>query len=341
MPNPLRLIPAEQLRNLPPTQVLGDTRLIALGLNVIFGASGAFKSFYTLDAALSVAQTSPVVYVAAEGVGGMHRRVSAWCEHYEQTPGQLQFICEEVNLLDKDTVRSLVTLTAPIKPSLIVFDTLARCIPGGDENSAKDMGMAVRNSAVIQRTVGCAIAWIHHTNRADRGERGSGAIRGAADAMIELTANGDNVIRVNCSKLKDDDPWGPEELRFHPVGESGILVPADSEYIPKLSAQEVQILEFLSLDVFDTSGAKALQIVNGVNIPERKIYHILSHLKRELHIQHDSKGDPYRLTETGKDLLCKMHNKSRSTLSLVIPISKQATAGTANELREDFAVDTL
>src|SRR5262249_35597939 len=149
-------------------------------------------------------------------------------------------------------------LVRPLKPALIIFDTLARCIPGGDENSAKDMGIAVRNSAILQRKVGCAIAWIHHTNRADRGERGSGAIRGAADTMIELTANGDNVIRVNCSKLKDDEPWAPEELRFHTVGESGVLVPADAEYVPKLSAQEMQILEFLALEVFETAGAKAL-----------------------------------------------------------------------------------
>lgn len=329
----IRLVPAGQLSELPPTEILGNTRLIARGLNVVFGASGAFKSFYTLDAALAVAQTSPVVYVAAEGAGGLHRRVSAWCEHYKQPPGQLYFICEEINLLDSAQIQSLIRTIAPLAPALTVFDTLARCIPGGDENSAKDMGRAVRNSAVIQRQVQCAITWIHHTNRADRGERGSGAIRGAADAMIEITANGDSVIRVNCSKLKDDEPWAGEELRFYPVGASGILLPCNEDE-RKLSASELQILEFLALEVFETSGAKALQIVNAVNIPERKVYHMLSHLKRELHISHDSKGDPYRLTESGKRIACKKTAKLAPVLNFNAGNGlRAAPAATATELQ--------
>jgi predicted transcriptional regulator len=315
----LRLIPADELGALPPTEILSGTRLISRGLNVIFGASGAFKSFYALDAALTVAQAAPVVYVAAEGAGGLHRRVTSWCDYNEKDPGQLFFICKEINLLESASVKSLLTITHPVKPQLMVFDTLARCIPGGDENSAKDTGIAIQNSAVVQRELNTAVAWVHHTNRAERGERGSGAIRGAADAMIEISANGDNVIRVACSKLKDDEPWAMEELQFHSVGRSGVLVPIGEFRSEKLSAQEYQILDFLALEVFETSGAKAIQIVNGVNIPERKIYHILSHLKRELHISHDSKGDPYRLTESGRKLVLQRTADPAKILQLVQP----------------------
>lgn len=312
----LKLIPADQLGELPPTEILSSTRLIARGLNVVFGASGAFKSFYTLDAALTIAQLSPVVYVAAEGAGGLFRRVSAWCEHNDQPPGQLHFACAEINLLDPASIKSLITASEPIKPALVVFDTLARCIPGGDENSAKDMGLAVRNSAIIQRQLQTAITWIHHTNRAERGERGSGAIRGAADAMIELTANGDSVIRVSCSKLKDDEPWITEELRFLPVADSGVLV-ANFGDTSKFSAIELQILEFLSLEIFDPVGAKANQITNGLNISDRHIYRMLSHLKQELTLTHDSKGDPYRLTDKGKLLVRQRTAKPGRLLNLV------------------------
>lgn len=328
----IKLVPATDLANLPPTEILGDTRLIARGLNVVFGASGAFKSFYTLDAALSIAQTAPVIYVAAEGAGGLFKRVSAWCVHNDQSVGQLYFICEEVNLLDPARVKQLIEVSQPKKPVLMVFDTLARCIPGGDENSAKDMGLAVRNSALIQRSLNSAIAWIHHTNRADRGERGSGAIRGAADAMIELAANGDNVIRVSCSKLKDDEPWVTEEMKFLPVDLSGVLIPNNSLDTSKLSATEVQILEFLSLDVFETSGAKAGQIINALNISERNIYRLLSHLKRELTLTHDSKGDPYRLTDKGRKLACKTSAKSGTVISLVKPQTNKPTDTTDNDV---------
>lgn len=333
MPSPIQLIPASALGELPPAEHLGDTKLIARGFNIVFGASGAFKSFYTLDAALSLAQSAPVVYIAAEGSGGLFKRVGAWCAYHDAGPGQMYFICQEVNLLDVQQVRDLIATINDVKPVLVVFDTLARCIPGGDENSAKDMGMAVRNSALVQRDLACAVAWVHHSNRADRGERGSGAMRGAADAMIELTANGDSVVRVICSKLKDEEPWATEGLRFCPVGDSGVLLPSDWTDEARLSTQELQVLEFLALEVFEPSGAKALQIVNAVNIPERKVYHILSHLKRELHIQHDSKGDPYRLTDSGRELLRKRLAKSRSSLSLVIPAVRTGTAPTANSLQ--------
>jgi predicted transcriptional regulator len=332
---PLRLIPADKLGDLPPTEILGSTRFIARGLNVVFGASGAFKSFYTLDAALQIAQSAPVVYVAAEGSGGLHRRVTAWCEHYEQPPGQLYFACHEVNLLDLVQVKGLVTVAAPLKPALIVFDTLARCIPGGDENSAKDMGVAVRNSAIIQRELNTAIAWIHHTNRAERGERGSGAIRGAADAMIELSANGDSVIRVSCSKLKDDEPWVTEELRFLPVGDSGVLVENYGD-AAKFSAVEIQILEFLSLDVFETSGAQARQIMNGLNISDRHIYRMLSHLKRDLTLTHDSKGDPYRLTDKGRSIILQRTAKPARVLNLVVNQSDTGASDTSDiDVTED------
>lgn len=276
---------------------------------MVFGASGAFKSFYTLDAALHIAQTKPVTYIAAEGVGGLGKRVAAWCEHNKTSPGRIQFLPHEVNILNSEQVIRLINALKPTRPAITIFDTLARCIPGGDENSAKDMGIAVRNAAIIQREAGTAVTWIHHSNRAERGERGSGAIRGAADAMIEINANGDNVIRVSCSKSKEDEPWAMEELRFHAVGESGVLVPVTFLDRQKVSKQGLEILRFLALEVFETSGAKANQIINGVNIPERKVYDVLSHLKRELLIQHDSKGDPYRLTQGGKDMLCKSYPK--------------------------------
>jgi hypothetical protein len=326
VPSTLKLISVEQLGKLPPTEILGKTRLIARGLNVIYGASGAYKSFYTLDAALSVAQTAPVIYVAAEGVGGMFKRVSAWCEHNNTEPGQILFLCEEVNLLDSSYVKNLIEIAAPINPALVAFDTLARCIPGGDENSAKDMGLAVRNSTIIQRTLSSAIAWIHHTNRADKGERGSGAIRGAADAMIEISANGDSVIRVSCSKLKDDDPWATEELKFLPVGASGVLVPSTGT-TAKLSAIELQILEFIALPVFETSGARAIQIVNGLNISERHVYRMLSHLKEELTLMHGSRGDPYHITGKGLALICK-------------PSAKRAAPVTSAKSRRSKATDT-
>lgn len=302
---PLRLISAAQLRELPGTEYIGTTKFVAGGLNVVFGPSGAYKSFLTLDAALRIAQSKPVVYIAAEGVGGLHRRVEAWCEHNKLNAGLSYFLDREVNLLDLAEVKLLAQSANDVKPQMVVFDTLARCIPGGDENSAKDMGIAVRSARFLQRHLNTAVSWVHHSNRAEKGERGSGALRGAADSMIEVFPNGDGSIKVSCSKTKDEEPWAEQQYRFLPVGEtkSGVLVPSVGYAVMEYSEQEYRILDFLALDTFTTSGARVAQIVNALNIPERTIYRLLSHLKREGQIKHGRRGDPFFLSEGGKDTL--------------------------------------
>lgn len=301
----LRLIPASQLGDLPPTERLGVTKFVAGGLNVVFGPSGCYKSFYTLDASLRIAQSRPIVYVVGEGLGGIHRRVQAWCEYNQLGPGASYFVDREINLLDTAEVKILCQSAIKLNPALVIFDTLARCIPGGDENSAKDMGLAVRSANLIQRTLNTAVNWVHHSNRAERGERGSGALRGASDVIIEIFPNGDGSIRVSSSKSKDDEPWPDEQYSFLPVLHSGVLVPTVGYTSLKYSDLEIRILDFLKLKTFETSGARTLQIVNALNIPERTIYRLLSHLKADCQIDQHKKGDPYYITDEGKDTLCR------------------------------------
>ncbi len=300
---PLRLIPADRLGKIPPTERLGVTKFVAHGLNVVFGPSGAYKSFYTLDASLRIAQSDPIVYIAGEGVGGLNNRVLAWCEHNKRGPGRSYFVERAVNLLNQSDVNNLITLAAKVKPVLVVFDTLARCIVGADENSAKDIGIAVASTNMVQRSLGCATNWVHHTNRAERGERGSGAIRGASDNMIEVFPNGDGSVRISCSKSKDEEHWVDEQLSFLPVLKSGVLIPTSGYAALEYSDLEMRILEFLSLETFKQSGARVVQMVNALNIPERTIYRLLSHLKSDCQISQGKMGDPYRLTDDGRVLL--------------------------------------
>lgn len=309
---PLRLIRADQLGQLPPTEILSGTRFVARGLNVVFGASGAFKSFYVLDAALRTAQSVPVAYVAAEGAGGLNGRVDAWCNYHKTPAGDLSFICEEVNLRDTTAIASLVRALTPVKPKLIVIDTLARCMVGGDENSARDVGMAVNGCSALQRAFSTALTVVHHANKADRGERGSGALRGAADTMIEITSGGDGLIRASCSKTKDAEPWETENLMFHQIDRSGVLIPASGSLLIslKLTAVEKQIMEFLGLSVFDSIGAQVQQVVNALNISERHVYRLLSGLKNRGLAQHVRKGMPMNLTDVGMDILRSFADKS-------------------------------
>lgn len=309
---PLRLIRADQLNTLPPTEILSGTRFVARGLNVVFGASGAFKSFYVLDAALRTAQSLPVAYVAAEGAGGLSARVSAWCKYHNSPPGDLHFICEEINLRDTTAVNRLGLALNPVKPKLIVVDTLARCMIGGDENSAKDVGLAIHGCSSLQRAFAASMCLVHHTNKADRSERGSGALRGASDAMIEVSSSGDGLIRASCSKTKDAEPWETENLTFHQVDRSGVLIPASDSLLVslKLTPVEKQIMEFLGLSVFDSIGAQVQQVVNALNISERHVYRLLSGLKNRGLAQHAKRGLPMNLTDVGMDILRSFADKT-------------------------------
>lgn len=330
---PIQLISPSALADLPPFELVENTKFVARGFNIVFGASGAYKSFYMLGECLGIAQTRPVIYVAAEGSSGLHKRVSAWCKHTGNSPGNIHFICQEINLLDLAHIRTLITAVSHLKPSFIVFDTLARCLSGGNDSSSEDTGIAIEHSAILQREFGCTVAWIHHSNRAEKGERGSGAMRGAADAMMELVSSGDGTVRLVCSKLKDDEPWPTEDFQFQKIDDSGVLIPATGEIASGLTAIEIQILEFLALDVFDTCGANIRAMVAALGITERHIYRILSSLKRADYIMQDKRGDPYSLTPKGGSII---YDRSRRANLKVVPIR---LATTDMEMSEITAVD--
>ena len=314
--SPPRLISAAQLKDLPPTERLGLTKYVSRGLNIIYGPSGCYKSFYALDAALRIAQTHPIIYIAGEGVGGLHRRVEAWCEHNKIGPGHSYFLDHAIDLRNSGAINRFCEVASQVKPILLTFDTLARCIPGADENSARDMGLAIHGNDIIRQRLDTTCVWIHHANKAERSERGSGAVRGAADNMIEIFPNGDGSIRVTCSKSKDEEHWIDEQFSFHPVLQSGVLIPTNGYAALNYSDLEVKILEFLALETFRDYGARAIQLVNSLNIPERTLYRLLSHLKSDCQIDQGKKGDPYRLTDEGRDTLRQYTAKSTDTVEV-------------------------
>lgn len=283
-----------------------------------------YKSFYALHQALRIAQTLPVVYVAAEGSAGFMKRIDAWCEYHKVAlpDERLWFIPEEINLLKPtavvETMKAIQTKTK--HAALIILDTYARCLLGGDENGAKDTGIAVHQCAIIQRTFNGAVALVHHSNKAGISERGSGALRGGADLMIEMTADDEGLIQVACSKVKDDAAWPKEFYRFYPVGTSGVLEPCDETPLTfatdPLSNREAEILQFLTLPVFSEAGAKTAQIEQALNIPHRSIYRVLSTLKERCAITQGKTGDPYKISGTGIfDLECHRKGKVAQSIS--------------------------
>jgi hypothetical protein len=222
-----------------------------------------------------------VVYVAAEGAGGLAKRIKALMEHYQtngEPPVDFYFIDQAVNLLEPGTVAEAVAAVKDldVHPKLVVFDTYARSMVGGDENSAKDAGLAISSIDRMRFELGAAVLVIHHTGKTGDEERGSGALRGAADTMMKLTRTPSSLL-LTVDKQKNFVAGPPIRLRLDQVADS--LVPAEQptttsapinlDSPPTQSTRELEVrTEILArLSHAQTSGAdgiKQTELLKGV-----------------------------------------------------------------------------
>lgn len=266
----LRLLTIEDLKNLPPPEWLIEGVLFAGGLAFLYGPPGTGKSFLALAFALAITtghgggivepqQRGPVVYVAAEGLGGLAKRIQAWeTAHRVQATGAL-FVGEAVNLIHEADTSGLIAAIkeqAPgMQPKLIVIDTMARCLFGADENSSQDMGKFIGMLDEVRRAFRCAVLVIHHSTKANpRTDRGSSALRGAADTMLRLNVAGRNTVQLCCDKQKDGAEFEAVQLRLATVelgrGETSCVLARASESCPggPLTNDEQLLLRILATD---------------------------------------------------------------------------------------------
>ena len=97
---------------------------------------------------------------------------------------------------------------------------MARSMPGGDENAARDVGEFVAGTDALAD--GGAALVVHRTGKDGDRERGSGALRAAADLMVKLERDGLGVT-VTCDYLRDAEEWSPLELTAVPASDSLVL----------------------------------------------------------------------------------------------------------------------
>lgn len=177
----------------------------------------AGKSLLAVQWAVDLAvQGKRVLYAAAEGMGGYGGRLRALAKHRgiepDDLPGGFFFYSDVVNLADEDAVEDLVGWTKRNGPwDLIVIDTLARAIPGLEENSAKEMGAAVHAAERLKAGRG-SVLLVHHSGHGTERGRGSSVVLAAMDNVIHCFPNprehngrdGQPLrVKVTAQKLKD------------------------------------------------------------------------------------------------------------------------------------------
>jgi hypothetical protein len=192
-------------------------------LIVLYGASGSGKSFVAFDMIAAVARgtqwqgcrvnKAKVVLIAAEGAGGVGKRIRAYCKHYGLKEADLDIGIIRVppNVMENVDVQELANTLTAVGADVFVIDTLAQVTPGANENSGEDMGQAIRNIRLITDATGATALVVHHAGKdTSRGARGWSGIRAAADAEIEISRN-DTGHLISVTKMKDGDDsqqWG-------------------------------------------------------------------------------------------------------------------------------------
>lgn len=183
-----------------PTEPLIDGLLDQGTMSVVYGESGAGKSFVVMDLSWHIAAGKPwagmattkraVVYVAAEGGRNARKRAAALRKRCgDDVPFYL--ILSPIDLFHTDA--DLSPLVAAIRSvtgfevGLVVLDTLSRVLAGGDENASTDMGILVKHLDTLRNATRVHLLVVHHSGKdRARGARGHSLLRAAVDTEIEI-----------------------------------------------------------------------------------------------------------------------------------------------------------
>lgn len=159
-----------------------------------------------------------VFYFALEKADLVKRRIMAQCLQLGMSQEQADKVpigvCSDVvDLTSQSSVKDVVDVVqhfefnanggAPV--GIVIFDTFAKLIAagGGDEDKAAWQGKVFTNLQIIKNKIGGPhVALVGHTGKDEaRGARGSNAILGDADVMIQIS--GDHVKTATVTKAND------------------------------------------------------------------------------------------------------------------------------------------
>lgn len=308
------LLSSSELDELPEAEPLVDGFLVKESLVRLYGPPKSFKSFVMLDLAACIGGgidwhgkrvvQSKVLYVVAEGVRGIKRRVRAWEAVNKRAMTGVHFYERAVQLGDRKDVSTLIRTAKRGGYEFIVLDTQARCTVGLEENSASEMGVVVAALDVLKEVTGACVALVHHSGTSGGRARGSTAILGALDAEFEVEADKDAMsVSVHTRAQKDlaEAPSIDFDL-VTPEGGSLAVRARRNWYQPRpedlapLAGDELEVLR--AVDHFSGVGGTATDIAKHLGHEPVAVKGVLSSLHRKGAIR--SKGAQFFTDKLGR-----------------------------------------
>lgn len=286
-----KLLTVEQVKAMPPPEPLIAGVLNRRKLSIVWGKPGSAKSFVALDWGLSVGTGSwwfgrqvaqgLVIYLAAEGADGLGVRIDAWQKDrrvHSVTAEQFLLLPNAVNLLDREWANALVEVAGDLKPTLVIADTLARSMPGGDENGSRDTGIVIDTANRVQAAAGATVLFVHHDTREGSNLRGHSSLDGAMDSSIECKADGQN-ITLKSRKQKDMSDFDDLRLWREPVGESCVIWSRDRVGVTAVGATDGErALLDVARECCGSDGLAPSKLQDVAEMPNSSFYRNLKNL---------------------------------------------------------------
>jgi len=211
----------------PPIDYIVDGLITNSSVNLFYGEPGSKKTYTALSLAVCVAngkpwlnfktKKAPVLIVDEEsGERRFTRRLGeAIRGELCDTSSPIYYVCLAGFKLDdlNDPVLIQALLIEQTGARLVIFDALADLMDG-DENSKQDTQPVFNALRKMSEATDSAILIIHHSNKAG-GYRGSSAIKGSVDLMVQVQSeNGSPFINFQSEKNRDGDKaaWAAEAI---------------------------------------------------------------------------------------------------------------------------------
>ena len=231
----------------PPTWIL-DNFVPDEAYAMLFGAPTTFKSFLSLDMALTVAcdnelETTlwtpklqgPVLYMAGEGRPNIAKRIKAWEQVHNggrEVPGFV--LVDPVPLINITEEKMLAFIKEALRRhpegyALTFVDTVGKSLAGADENAQQAASAFTLLVDRLRGELGGSVVVAHHSGKdSGRGARGSSLFFADPDMQVELVRkNKSMTVALTMHKQKDSPEWAkPKYVRLMEtlVGTSSSLV---------------------------------------------------------------------------------------------------------------------
>lgn len=320
----------------PPKEWLIEEVFGAGDIGMIYGPPGSGKTFTVIDLCMAaclgrlwarrftVARPLAVAYCAGEGLGGLPQRFAAAAQHHGiedltnftffGSAPQLFTPERDAGSATAETIGRFVQEWQKRRQDgqaseldLLIVDTLHSATAGADENSAQDMGQVLQAVKAASKALGCAVLLVHHSNKAGTGERGSSAMRGAMDFMIEVKPMAGKYA-MECAKLKDSAAWKSQTFDLVEIGESARVwwdEPSDGEAGDGRKSETGREI-LLLLDSVGENKLTAKQIGEAIDSKPQTVNKVIKRLEKDRLIERDQNERGtwrFALTPEGKEAL--------------------------------------